>query len=162
MPQRKRSRTVASSSTGAILLDGGHAHPPRTVQKFRDGNLCDVELQAADGTAYRAHTLCLTAGSAYFEAIYARNDWKDASGPLILSEVPAHALAVCLEFIYAGEATVTSEAELSAVLELAAYLQMPELVEAASDAAAARLCPETALRTWEVADRQGGCRLTGK
>merc|ERR1711938_289639 len=107
MPSRKRSRTTAASSSSSdavsIILAGGHAHPPRTVDKFRNGTLCDVQLHAADGTAFQAHALCLTAGSAYFEALYAGSDWADASRPLTLPEVPADALAACLEFMYAGE-----------------------------------------------------------
>ena len=110
MPPRKRSRSAAAStnsSTTAIVLGGGHAHPPRTVAKFRSGALCDVELQAADGTAFRAHAVCLTAGSEYMEALYsAKTEWKDADGPVKLEQVPAAALSVCLDFVYCGEATV--------------------------------------------------------
>ena len=52
--------------------------------------------------------------------------------------MPSDALAACLEFIYAGEATVGSEAQLMTVLEAAAYLQMPELLDAAAAALTTR------------------------
>ena len=166
-PSRKRARTTTTTGGGAssssataaataCTLGGGYAQPARTVEKFRDGRLTDVTLEAADGTTFHAHALCLTAGSEYFEALHAAaSSWKDAADEtLALSSVPAHALEVCLEFIYVGEATAT-EAQLWDVLEAAAYLQMPELVEATTKALARRLTPSTVLRTWEVADRQG-------
>ena len=97
--------------------------------------------------------LCLTAGSLYMDALYA-GTWSDASGVLTLEAVPGAALEACLEFIYVGEAAV-EEAALVAVLEAAGYLQMPELIEAATGALTTRLGPATALATWEVAERQG-------
>jgi kelch-like protein 1/4/5 len=161
MPPRKRSRADPAPSCGDasgaahIVLSGGFTLPPRIVDKFRSGKFWDVELHAAGGETFRAHALCLTAGSEYFEALLAGSDWSDATGPIQLLEVPAHALSACLEFIYVGEATVPSEASLLPLLEAAAYLQMPQLVAAATAAMAKRLSPTTALQVWEVADRQG-------
>ena len=156
MPKRSRTESSSSATTAAVVLRGGFAHPPRTIEKYREGRLCDVQLQAADGTTFAAHVLCLTAGSAYFDALYTSgSDWSDAaSGTIALHAVPAHALDACLEYIYAGEAEVTNEDQLLGVLEAAAYLQMPELVEAAAVVLTARLGPNTALQTWTVADRQ--------
>lgn len=157
MPPRKRFRTATSASSSdasKIVLAGGHPQSPRTVDKFRNRKLCDVQLKAADGTTFHAHAVCLTAGSDYFEALYAGSDWADASGSLTLSEVPSDALAACLEFIYAGETTVGSEAQLVTVLEAAAYLQIPELSQLAAEALAKRLGPSTALHAWHLADRQ--------
>ena len=154
MPPQKRSRTDDSN---AIVLRGGFPHPPRTVQAYREGRLCDVQLKADDGTTFDAHVLCLIAGSAYFEAMYSsRSDWSDAaSSTVTLHTVPAHALQTCLEYIYAGQAEVAAEVQLPVVLECAAYLQMPELMEAVAAVLAARICSSTALDTWVVADRQG-------
>ena len=162
----KRSRTAAASSSAplptAITLHGGHAQPPRTVDKFREGKLCDVQLEAADGTAFAAHVLCLTAGSAYFEALYSEGSaWSDANrGTVSLPELPAHALATCLEFIYTGSASLADIMELPEVLEAAAYLQMPELQDAAASALTQQLAPSTALQTWEMADRLGLASLS--
>jgi hypothetical protein len=162
MAPRKRARTAAAASStdsanasANIRLSGGHAKAPRTIEKFRTGKLCDIELKAANGTSFHAHILCLTAGSGYFEALYA-NDWADASGSLTLPEVPSEALAACLEFIYVGEATVGSEAQLMTVLEAAAYLQMPELTDAAAAALTKLLGPTNALHVWQLADRLQG------
>ena len=71
MPPQKRRRAAAASASAAnspaVVLSGGHAQPPRTIDKFRAGKLCDVTLQAADGAAtFDAHALCLTAASGYF------------------------------------------------------------------------------------------------
>ena len=122
-------RTEPSSSTSAaVVLRGGVAHPLRTLQKYREGRLCDVELKAEDGTTFAAHVLCLTAGSAYFEALYSSRSWSDsASSTVMLSVMSGHALDTCLEYIYAGQAEVADEAQLPAVLEAAAYLQMPDI-----------------------------------
>lgn len=157
MPPRKRKRadTAASSSTArTIALFGGLPCRPRTIDKFRTGQMCDVRLCTADGREFHAHALVLMAASEYMEALLA-GDWSDASGPLTLSAVPGAALQACLEFIYTGEVAVADEAALATVLEAAAYLQIPDLVEAAAKAMSERLCPATALMTWGVAERLG-------
>ena len=161
MPPQKRRRTVAASSSSSahatVVLTGGRAEKPATISKFRDGRLCDVQLQAADGTTtFSAHALCLSAASGYFDALYAGSDWADASGAItMLPEVPAHALEACLEFIYAGEATIGDAAHLPAVLAAAAYLQIPEMLAAAEATMTSHLGPTTALHTWQIADRHG-------
>jgi N-acetylneuraminic acid mutarotase len=165
MPPQKRRRTVAASSSSSahatVVLTGGRAEKPATISKFRDGRLCDVQLQAADGTTtFSAHALCLSAASGYFDALYAGSDWADASGAItMLPEVPAHALEACLEFIYAGEATIGDAAHLPAVLAAAAYLQIPEMLAAAEATMTSHLGPTTALHTWQIADRHGFATL---
>ena len=65
-PSRKRARASASADTTAdasgstIVLSGGAPEKPRTVDKYRSGAHTDVELQAADGSAFRAHALFLS------------------------------------------------------------------------------------------------------
>ena len=110
-PSRKRARASASTSAAdasaadasgsPIVLSGGAAEKPRTVDKYRSGAHTDVELQSGDGRAFRAHALCLMAGSEYMEALFARG-WSDARGPIKLGELAPGALAACLDFIYTG------------------------------------------------------------
>ena len=139
---------------------GGLAEKPSTIAKFRDGRLTDVEVVAADGTAFHAHALCITSGSEYFERLLAGERWADTAGrPLSLPEVPKQGLAACLEFIYTGSCALADEAELIVVLEAAAYLQIPPLVDAAAKAMSAHLSAATALAFWAVADRQGLSQL---
>jgi N-acetylneuraminic acid mutarotase len=154
-PSRKRARASADApSAASIELVGGLAEKPSAIAKFRDGRLTDVEVVAADGTAFHAHALCITSGSEYFERLLAGERWADTAGrPLSLPEVPKQGLAACLEFIYTGSCTVADEAELIVVLEAAAYLQIPPLVDAAAKAISAHLSATTALAIWAVADR---------
>jgi hypothetical protein len=160
-PARKRARASADApSAASIELVGGLAEKPSTIAKFRDGRLTDVEVVAADGTAFHAHALCITSGSEYFERLLAGERWADTAGrPLSLPEVPKQGLAACLEFIYTGSCALADEAELIVVLEAAAYLQIPPLVDAAAKAMSAHLSATTALAFWAVADRQGLSQL---
>ena len=160
-PARKRARASADApSAASIELVGGLAEKPSAIAKFRDGRLTDVEVVAADGTAFHAHALCITSGSEYFERLLAGERWADTAGrPLSLPEVPKQGLAACLEFIYTGSCTVADAAELMVVLEAAAYLQIPHLVDAAAKAMSAHLGATTALAYWAVADRQGLTQL---
>jgi len=160
-PARKRARASADApSAASIELVGGLAEKPSTIAKFRDGRLTDVEVLAADGTAFHAHALCITSGSEYFERLLAGERWADTAGrPLSLPDVPKQGLAACLEFIYTGSCTVADAAELMVVLEAAAYLQIPHLVDAAAKAMSAHLGATTALAYWAVADRQGLSKL---
>jgi N-acetylneuraminic acid mutarotase len=161
-PSRKRARRASADapSAASIELVGGLAEKPSAIAKFRDGRLTDVEVVAADGTAFHAHALCITSGSEYFERLLAGERWADtACRPLSLPEVPKQGLAACLEFIYTGSCTVADEAELMVVLEAAAYLQIRPLVDAAAKAMSAHLSATTALAFWAVADRQGLSQL---
>ena len=160
-PARKRARASADApSAASIELVGGLAEKPSTIAKFRDGRLTDVEVVAADGTAFHAHALCITSGSEYFERLLAGERWADTAGrPLSLPEVPKQGLAACLEFIYTGSCALADEAELIVVLEAAAYLQIPPLVDAAAKAMSTHLSAATALAFWAVADRQGLSQL---
>ena len=161
-PSRKRARRASADapSAASIELVGGLAEKPSAIAKFRDGRLTDVEVVAADGTAFHAHALCITSGSEYFERLLAGERWADTAGrPLSLPEVPKQGLAACLEFIYTGSCTVADEAELMVVLEAAAYLQIRPLVDAAAKAMSAHLSATTALAFWAVADRQGLSQL---
>ena len=154
-PSCKRARRVSADapSAASIELVGGLAEKPSAIAKFRDGRLTDVEVVAADGTAFHAHALCITSGSEYFERLLAGERWADTAGrPLSLPEVPKQGLAACLEFIYTGSCTVADEAELMVVLEAAAYLQIRPLVDAAAKAMSAHLSATTALAIWAVAD----------
>jgi N-acetylneuraminic acid mutarotase len=155
LPAPKRARASADApSAASIELVGGLAEKPSAIAKFRDGRLTDVEVVAADGTAFHAHALCITSGSEYFERLLAGERWADTAGrPLSLPEVPKQGLAACLEFIYTGSCAVADEAELIVVLEAAAYLQIPPLVDAAAKAISAHLSATTALAIWAVADR---------
>ena len=160
-PARKRARASADApSAASIELVGGLAEKPSAIAKFRDGRLTDVEVVAADGTAFHAHALCITSGSEYFERLLAGERWADTAGrPLSLPEVPKQGLAACLEFIYTGSCALADEAELIVVLEAAAYLQIPPLVDAAAKAMSTHLSAATALAFWAVADRQGLSQL---
>ena len=159
-PASKLARASAPPSSAPIELGGGLAEKPSAIAKFRDGRLTDVEVVAADGTAFHAHALCITSGSEYFERLLAGERWADTAGrPLSLPEVPKQGLAACLEFIYTGSCAVADEAELIVVLQAAAYLQIPPLVDAAAKAMSAHLSATTALAFWAVADRQGLSQL---
>ena len=161
-PAGKRARRASADapSAASIELVGGLAEKPSAISKFRDGRLTDVELVAADGTAFHAHALCITSGSEDFERLLAGERWADTAGrPLSLPEVPKQGLAACLEFIYTGSCALADEAELIVVLEAAAYLQIPPLVDAAAKAMSAHLSAATALAFWAVADRQGLSQL---
>ena len=61
MASRKRARVEASDAS-TVVLAGGPAEKPLTIEKFRTGKLTDVEVKAADGTASRADAVFLGLG----------------------------------------------------------------------------------------------------
>ena len=90
-----------------------------------------MEVRSAEGTPYRAHGLILMAGSDYFAAAFTKG-WADASGPHVLTAVPAQALGACLEWIYTGTCVAHDDQVLYAILEAAIYLQITSLVDEAT------------------------------
>ena len=148
---RVRARDDAAPPVPALVLSGGHAEPPRTVDKYRRGTSCDAILCAANGTDFHVHRVVVMGKAEYFEAIYGGN-WGDAHGAVTLSQIPADALAGCLEWIYVGQAPVASDEALFALLEAAVYLRIDDLMRVAAKAATLRLGPSTALGAWSVAE----------
>ena len=138
MPPRKRARSAETSASAApsvapaISLTGGHAEKPRTIDCYRAAQHVDVEVRAADGTAFQAHSLVLMAGSDYFAAAYS-GGWADASGPLKLSVIASDAVEACIEWIYTGECSAADDSRLCDLLRAAAYLQIGPLLEAAAE-----------------------------
>ena len=55
--------------------------------------------------------------------------------------------------LYTGTCVAADDAALHAILEAAMFLQIPPLIEAASEVLQRRLSPATALATWGLADR---------
>jgi len=154
---RKRSRSPsASAASPAILLSGGSQALHRdAVDKFRAGELCDVELESADGETVGAHRIVLVGASKYFKTLWSGKWPGDCRGPLDLTALSTACLKACLEFAYTGEAEVADEDALAELLAGAAFLQMDELLEAAAEAYVSRLAASNALAVWELADRIG-------
>ena len=159
---RKRSRSSSSSAPSAsaaspaILLSGGSQALHRdAVDKFRAGELCDVELESADGETVGAHRIVLVGASKYFKTLWSGKWPGDCRGPLDLTALSPACLKACLEFAYTGEAEVADEDALAELLAGAAFLQMDELLEAAAEAYESRLAASNALAVWELADRIG-------
>ena len=161
---RKRSRSSSSSAPSAsasaaspaILLSGGSQALHRdAVDKFRAGELCDVELKPADGETVGAHRIVLVGASKYFKTLWSGKWPGDCRGPLDLTALSPACLKACLEFAYTGEAEVADEDALAELLAGAAFLQMDELLEAAAEAYESRLAASNALAVWELADRIG-------
>ena len=98
-PASNGVESAAGKCSASIRLTGGHAEKPRIIAAYRAGKHVDVEVHSADGIPYRAHGLVLMAGSDYFDAA-CTGGWADASGPHVLSAVPADALEACFEWIW--------------------------------------------------------------
>ena len=75
-------RSLQGSSTYQL---SGDAVSEALVQLWQDRHLCDVELQASDGTRLPAHRLFLAAGSGYFRALFTGpgSEMRDASSGLL-------------------------------------------------------------------------------
>lgn len=152
-PSRRRARDDAPPPAPVLVISGGHAEPPRTVDKYRRGVACDAVLYSACGTDFHVHRVVVMGKSEYFEGLY-NSEMSDASGEVTLSQISAAALSACIEWIYVGSAPVASDPLLFTLLEAAIYLRIDDLVRAAAAAATSRLGPSTALVAWSVAEPQ--------
>ena len=143
----KRARTD-------VLLTGGHAQPPRMLEYYRVGKLCDVQLRS-EGRVFHAHRNVLAATSDTLDRMFAgAGGFADSTTATFDLPPPytSEALEVTLEFTYAGKCTVAADC-LASLLELAHYLQVEQLVAGVVSAVEERLCKDDVLGWWVIADR---------
>eukprot|EP00927_Polykrikos_kofoidii_P035886 TRINITY_DN30386_c0_g1_i1.p1 TRINITY_DN30386_c0_g1~~TRINITY_DN30386_c0_g1_i1.p1 ORF type:complete len:447 (+),score=63.62 TRINITY_DN30386_c0_g1_i1:348-1688(+) len=143
----------SSNGRGSIVLRGGHPCPPRLVERWRSQSLCDVEVVTEGGHRHMAHRVVLAAGSDYMSALFDAG-MADSIVPTIhLPDVSSTAFGSVLEFVYAGECSLTDEESLMDVVEAAGRLQVNHLLIVGSNELETRLVPDSCLVIWKFSDR---------
>lgn len=148
----KRPREASSSTTHALVLDGGDACPPGLIKLWKDRTLCDAHI-IVDGETFHAHRCVLAATSDFFAALY-RAGTADATGTaaLPLADIHVEAFRALLCFLYTGRCELADAMLLTPLLEAASRLQVAPLTRAAIDAIVAWLSPEIVLDAWALAE----------
>lgn len=73
---------------------------------FRDKVLCDIQLEADDGTKLYGHKVVLASASPYFRAMF--TSFKESDKDIVrIHEVDSLALKLSVDFIYTSEIMVT-------------------------------------------------------
>ena len=159
MSSRKRARSVATTpvtepsaapAARKVSISGGVAQPPRMVDMWRQGTLCDATI-TAEGCDFEVHRNVASAGSEFFFGAFTSGLAESGSASVSLPEIKAAAIEAVLCFLYTGACEV-DEVALSSLLTASAYLQTTTLTEAVAAKIEERLEPHTCLDVWEVAD----------
>ena len=115
------------------------------TQLWRSQELTDIELRASDGDSIHAHRLVLVTESAYFRALFCGKFCVKSA--VDLRGISSSALGIVLEYLYTNRCTL-HEGSLSAVLEAAAFLQVPALIKELCSEVQDRLVPSNAFEWW--------------
>ena len=115
------------------------------TQLWRSQELTDIELRASDGDIIHAHRLVLVTESAYFRALFCGKFRVEST--VDLCAISSSALHIVLEYLYTNSCTL-DEGSLSAVLEAAAFLQVPALLKDLCAEVQDRLLPSNAFEWW--------------
>ena len=115
------------------------------TQLWRSQELTDIELRASDGDIIHAHRLVLVTESAYFRALFCGKFRVEST--VDLRGISSSALHIVLEYLYTNSCTL-DEGSLSAVLEAAAFLQVPALLKDLCAEVQDRLLPSNAFEWW--------------
>ncbi|EOD13689.1 hypothetical protein EMIHUDRAFT_371011, partial [Emiliania huxleyi CCMP1516] len=167
--RRKRSRHNDPDGAGPsrdaafkVTVSGGHRYPPKLVEQWRQGTLCDCTI-VVDPETFSGHRNVLAAASGYFAGLYSgagvvmreRN-----GGPAQLEGMSPEVFGAALEFMYTGECGLP-ETMLTELLQAASRLQVEDLLRATTQALALkeRLQPSNCLAIWELAERLGLAEL---
>ncbi|KAK9842586.1 hypothetical protein WJX81_007541 [Elliptochloris bilobata] len=128
---------------------------------WRDGDLCDVCLVAADGHCVRAHRIVLASASTYFQALLlgagaqcAPPKLSDDGLPKYTFEHIDHAsLLAVLRVVYEGSGVELTADNVCALLHAANYLDIDVVREACCQFLLREMSPSTALPTLALAAR---------
>ena len=109
---------------------------------WRDGQLCDVSLEAADGRCVRAHRIVLASASSYFRALLMGAGAQCAPPQLSEDGLPRYsfehvdhaALLALLRVIYEGSAVELTGENAAALLDAANYFDIDVVREACCQA----------------------------
>lgn len=115
------------------------------TQLWRSQELTDIELRASDGDSIHVHRLVLVTESAYFRALFCGKFRVEST--VDLRGISSSALHIVLEYLYTNSCTL-DEGSLSAVLEAAAFLQVPALLKDLCAEVQDRLLPSNAFEWW--------------
>ena len=145
--RRKRSRHNDPDGAGPsrdaafkVTVSGGHRYPPKLVEQWRQGTLCDCTI-VVDPETFSGHRNVLAAASGYFAGLYSgagvvmreRN-----GGPAQLEGMSPEVFGAALEFMYTGECGLP-ETMLTELLQAASRLQVEDLLRATTQALKERL-----------------------
>ena len=98
------------------------------AQRNNQTDLCDVELNMADGTLY-SHKAVLVTCSKYFEAMFSHENMvENVEGRIDLSQFSSDVMESLLTYIYTGAIEISDETLVNR-LEAAQYFQVDGVVE---------------------------------
>ncbi|XP_053477815.1 kelch-like protein 10 isoform X2 [Ictalurus furcatus] len=111
--------------------------------------LCDVVLRV-DEVEFNVHKTILCANSPYFRSLFIR--WSSSEQTVYtITNVSPDIMAIIIHYIYTQEIRVTTD-NVQALLVMADYLLMRDLVRNCYDFLKAHLSPENCLGIWQYAD----------
>ncbi|KAF7990310.1 hypothetical protein HCN44_000115 [Aphidius gifuensis] len=140
-----------------------HHHTNRAfdmINAMRKQNLlCDVILEADDGSDVQAHKMVLAACSPYFYAMFTSFEERDQQR-IKLQGVDHAALELLVDYVYTAEVQVTEE-NVQVLLPAANLLQLTDVRDACCDFLQAQLHPSNCLGIRAFADLHGCLELLG-
>ncbi|XP_017318635.1 kelch-like protein 10 [Ictalurus punctatus] len=111
--------------------------------------LCDAVLRV-DEVEFNVHKTVLCAHSPYFRTLFMTGSSSDQK-VYTMTNVSPDIMAIIIHYIYTQEIRVTTD-NVQAVLVMADYLLMRDLVRDCYDFLNAHLSPENRFRIWQDAD----------
>ena len=141
----KRARTDEHTEPTAALisLSGGEPFPSRVIDLWQARKFCDATV-AAGNRSFEVHRLVLASASDFFDGSFSAGLAESASARVELAATRGVVLESALQFAYTGRCDV-EEAHIVELLEVASFLRVGALVEAAAAAVEARLAPHNCL-----------------
>ncbi|XP_077283281.1 actin-binding protein IPP [Arctopsyche grandis] len=119
--------------------------------------LCDIELVSGDVTV-KAHRSVLSAGSAYFSAMFSAGLSEDQKRTVALPAIPPQALTIIIDFIYTGQVQLSCNT-VQEVLAAADMLQLRDLVSGCCEFLIRELHPSNAVGIFSFAEAHSCAEL---
>ncbi|XP_050424984.1 ring canal kelch homolog [Adelges cooleyi] len=123
----------------------------------RDELLCDIKLEADDGTVVCGHKIILASTSPYFHAMFTSFE-ESNKDRVIIRELDSTALKLLIDFIYTAQIMVTED-NVQILLPAANLLQLHDVQDACCDFLQTQLHPTNCLGIKSFADLHGCMEL---
>lgn len=162
--QRSRSKRKADEASAVILENAGREAGLRgsMAAMWREGRFTDLEV-VVEGHSLHVHRLVMCAESDYMRTMCESElGVEGRSCRVELDELAADAVEHAVAFMYEGRCTLPSADKLEDVLMVASRLQIATLTEAAVNAIADRMTPDSCLDWMVAGDRLSLSTLTLK
>ena len=126
--------------------------PSGLIELWRAQKYCDLTV-LVDGQTFLVHRAVLASGSHFVRGILDSSCSEASTGVIQLDGMYAAAVEAVVQILYEGSIVLEDECSIAPLLDAAAFLQVPLLIESLVSILIKRLSPTNCVPAWQIGSR---------